>query len=132
VPGGLGFTPGSPVSRATVALVEVGPMFKRERKAQQDLEAALADLVKSGVTLAETLCGAFHRATPITPGEIDAIERMIVRTLVDDAQRAMVASGTPATAVRVVMPGLEAEFRASFSPRFRALAPLMTPTGSAQ
>jgi hypothetical protein len=58
---------------------------RRKRKAQPDLEAALADLVKSGVTLAEVLCASLQRNTPITPGEIDAIENMIVRTLVDDA-----------------------------------------------
>jgi hypothetical protein len=106
-------------------------MFNRHRR-KPDLEAALADLVKLGVALAETLCGACQRDMPITPDEIVGIENMIVLTLIGNTQRAMVASGTPATAVRVVMPGLEAEFRASFSPRFRALAPLMTPTGSAQ
>jgi len=89
-------------------------MFNRRRgKAQPDLEAALADFVKSGVTLAEVPCASFHRDTPITPGEIDAIECMIVRTLVDDAHRVMLASGTPATAVRMIMPGLETEFRAA-------------------
>jgi hypothetical protein len=108
-------------------------MFKRSRrKAQLDLEAALAGLVKSGVTLAEVLCASFQRAAPINAAEIDAIESMIVRTLVDDAHRAMVASGTPEIAAGVVMPWLEAEFVLAFSPRFRALAPLMTPTGSAQ
>ena len=87
--------------------------------------------MKSGVTLAEVLCGSFQRDAPITPAEIDAIEGMIVRTLVADAHHAMLASGTPATAVRMIMPGLEREFRGAFSPRFRSLAPLMTPTGSA-
>jgi hypothetical protein len=33
-------------------------MFNRKRKAQPDLEAALASLVKSGVACAETLCAA--------------------------------------------------------------------------
>src|SRR6202041_3944956 len=33
----------------------------RRRRPQPDLGAALADLVKSGVTLAEVLCGSFQR-----------------------------------------------------------------------
>jgi hypothetical protein len=103
----------------------------RKRKPPPDLEAALADLVRCGVALAEVVCSSFKRDTPISPAEIDAIERMIVSTLIDDAQRAMLANGMSGTAVGVIMPGLVINFRAAFSPRFRELAQLMTPSGSA-
>jgi hypothetical protein len=99
--------------------------------AQSDLEAALAALVKSAAACAETLCAACQRDRPVTPAEIVGIENLIMLTLVDDARRQLLASGTSETAVRLVMPGLEREFRGAFSTRFRQLAPLMA-TGSPQ
>jgi hypothetical protein len=100
------------------------------RADQPELEAALRELVRYGVRLAEVMCGSFQQNEP-TPAELDAIECTIVRELVDKAHRAMLANGTSEAAWRGVMPCVETVFRGAYRTRFRELAPLMTPTGSA-
>jgi|ERR1700677_766479 hypothetical protein len=107
-------------------------MFNHGNHKPPDLEATLADLVRRGVALAELVCSLFRGDAPIAPGEIVAIETLLVETLLGNAGRALVAGGTPEPAVRMVLPALEDEFRAVFCPRFRELARLMTPSsGSA-